>query len=260
MMNIQLLTGILLLSCLTGTKAMDKGKGKSSIPDQKKQVYSGKVSEREWPIFHSGSGGLEEIFGGGSSQQMPELDQSGHRQDLTTKNEMVGYGTIGSAASPNAPQAQPTIGQLLKNFAQSIDDIEFEDHHNIVGAQRSGKQPQQQLLDFGIEGKMKAKELEMQQQEEQRVRRPRIWNRYQDSMAEEFTHITKSEKGDHFALCTACNTDIKLESKGIRAIIKHLRTLKHEEAVKVNMMESGTMHELIQNIAGKNILLSYRHF
>jgi hypothetical protein len=55
--------------------------------------------------------------------------------------------------------------------------------------------------------------------------------RYVDSMATEFQHITKSEKGDSFAHCTVCNTDINVSTMGKTAIRRHQSSDKHQNAI-----------------------------
>jgi hypothetical protein len=81
--------------------------------------------------------------------------------------EIIGYGAGGKsglAASSNVPQAQPTIEQPWHHFEPAIDS--FEEHHNILGAQQSGKQILLQQPDAGIAGKGKAIEMEEQKQPE----------------------------------------------------------------------------------------------
>jgi hypothetical protein len=141
-MNIQLLTGILLLSLLSATKSTKTGKEKI-FPESKGQSAD---DEYLWP--HSGSGELEEMLG--TNRQTPVLNESGQRQ-----NQQLYYYM---AAPSNVPQIQPTIGQLWHNFEQSIDDGDY----NIFGVQQS----QLHQRDNAIVGKRKAYEFEEEEQHE----------------------------------------------------------------------------------------------
>jgi hypothetical protein len=139
-------------------------------------------------MFHSDSGALENIIRSG--------------------NHMEHGGASGLVVPLNAPQAQSTNEQLWHNIEQGVT---VEDHHNILSAQRSGKQ--QQLRDAGIAGKRRANESEQQQQLE-------IWGEersqqggnvagtavnvsrtkyvYDNSKAKDFINITKSDLGVNF--------------------------------------------------------------
>jgi hypothetical protein len=76
-----------------------------------------------------------------SNRQTPELEQSGHGENLQFKKQIDG-GILSGTVWPM---------------------LHIEDTHNILGAQRSGKQHLQQV-EVGILGKRKANELERQQQ------------------------------------------------------------------------------------------------
>jgi hypothetical protein len=63
---------------------------------------------------------------------------------------------------------------------------------------------------------------------------------YVDSMAQEFQHITKSEQGDSYAHCTACDRDICVKWIGKLAILRHQKTEKHKNAIaQIRLMSTG---------------------
>jgi hypothetical protein len=156
MTNIQLLTGIFLLSFLSATKSTRPGKEKSSIPESEGQSAG---DELLWP--HSGTGGLlEEMLG--TNRPPLELYESGLRQNQQQQpyNHIVHGGPSGSTAPSNLLQPQPTIGQDWHNFEQSIDDGNYD----ILGVPQSQFHKQEKA----IAGKRTAYEFEEEQQ-------PGIW-------------------------------------------------------------------------------------
>ena len=56
--------------------------------------------------------------------------------------------------------------------------------------------------------------------------------RFIESYSEEFDFIRKSREGEHFALCIACNTHIKIKSGGRSDIVAYANTKKHKEKHK----------------------------
>ena len=52
--------------------------------------------------------------------------------------------------------------------------------------------------------------------------------RFIENYSEEFDFFRKSQEGEHFALCIACNTHIKIKSGGRSDIVMHANTKKHK--------------------------------
>lgn len=61
---------------------------------------------------------------------------------------------------------------------------------------------------------------------------PKRVSKFQDSYEKEFLRIKRSKKGDEYAYCEICQSDINLASTGKLAISIHQKTEKHKSAVR----------------------------
>lgn len=62
-------------------------------------------------------------------------------------------------------------------------------------------------------------------------KQPKYSSKFQEKWLKEYTCITRSKKGIHYAFCTVCACDFGVEYGGKNDVTQHQKTAKHKEAL-----------------------------